>query len=69
MLGQVDAHGLRGDLVLPDGLEGPAVGGVDEHDDDGHADDHDEHGEEGGQVEHHLAAGVGDVEVVEGGSG
>ena len=34
MLRQVDAHGLRGDLIIPDGLEGPAVGGVyDQHDD------------------------------------
>src|SRR5699024_1953017 len=32
--GEVDAHGLGGDLILPDGLEGTAVGGVDEHDDD-----------------------------------
>jgi hypothetical protein len=27
---QVDAHGLGRHLVVPDGLEGPAVGGVDE---------------------------------------
>ena len=37
VLGQVDAHGFGGDLVLPDGLEGPAVGGVDEHHDDDNA--------------------------------
>ncbi|CAN4013138.1 hypothetical protein GLDPPO_GLDPPO_03460, partial [Dysosmobacter welbionis] len=37
-LGQVDAHGLGGHLILPDGLEGPAIGGVDQqhHDPDAH---------------------------------
>ena len=38
MLEQVDAHGLGGDLIVPDGLEGPAVGGVDQQHDDGDAD-------------------------------
>ena len=67
MLGQVDAHGFGGDLVLPDGLESPAVGGVDEHHDDDNAENRDEEGEEGGQAEEHLPAPVGEVEVVEGG--
>ena len=31
--GEVDAHGLGGHLIVPDGLEGPAVGGVDEQQD------------------------------------
>ena len=45
VLHQVDAHGLRGDLVVPDGLERAAVGGVDEqHDEpDAHARDEERH--------------------------
>ena len=67
MLGQVDAHGLGGHLVLPDGLKGAAVGGVDQQHDDGDADHRHQHGDKGRQAEHHLAGGVLDVEVGEGG--
>ena len=35
MLHQVDAHSLRGNFILPDGLERPPVGGIDEQHDDG----------------------------------
>ena len=45
MLGQVDAHGLGGDLVIPDGDKGPAVGGVDDQHDDADADARHDEGE------------------------
>ena len=67
MPGEVDAHGLRRHLVVPDGLEGPAVGGVDQQDDDRHADPRQKEGREGGQPQHRLPGGVGDVEAGEGG--
>ena len=55
MAGQVDAHGLRRDLIFPDGFKGPPVGGVDKQDDDpdthcGHQDR-----DEGGQADGHVA--------------
>lgn len=56
-----------GNLILPDGLEGPAVGGVDEQDDDGDAEDGHQEGEEGGQPQDDLAVGPCDVEAGEGG--
>ena len=67
MLGQVDAHGLGGHLILPDGLEGPAIGGVDQqhHDPDAHC--HQQEGHKGGKAQHHLPIGVLDVEAGEGG--
>ena len=34
MVGKVDAHGLGGDLIVADGLERAAVGGVDKQDDE-----------------------------------
>ncbi len=37
-LGQIDAHGLCRHLIVPDGLKGPAVGGVDQQQNDGDAD-------------------------------
>ena len=45
---QIDAHGLGGDLIVPDGLERPAVGGVDEQ-----HDQQDAHTGDGG-VGHHV---------------
>ncbi len=67
VLGQVDAHGLGGHLILPDGLEGPAIGGVDQqhHDPDAHC--HQQEGHKGGKAQHHLPIGVLDVEAGEGG--
>ena len=54
VLGQVDAHGFGGDLVIPDGLEGPAVGGVDEQHDkadtDGRHDEREQNGVEVGEL-------------------
>ena len=51
MPGQVDAHGLGGHLVVPDGLEGPAVGGVHQQDDKGDAHGGQQHGDKGGQAD------------------
>ena len=48
MLGQIDAHGLGGDLIVPDGLERPSVGGVDQQ-----HDQQDAHTGNGG-VGHHV---------------
>ena len=67
MPGEIDAHGLRRHLVVPDGFKGPAVGGVDEKHDDGHADARQQEGREGGEAQHRLPIGVLDVEVGEGG--
>ena len=48
MLGQVDAHGLGSDLVIADGLEGPAIGGVNEQHNEADADSrHDEREQDG----------------------
>ena len=51
---QVHPHGLGGDLVVPDGLEHPAVGGIDEQQDDGDADPRHREGEQ-----HRTELGVG----------
>ena len=63
MLKQVDAHGLGGDLVVPYGLEGPAVGGIHQHHDDGDAQagyrKGEEHAGEGGEAAQQVGA-VGD---------
>ncbi len=37
MVGEIDAHGLRRDLIVADGLERAAVGRVDEQQDDADA--------------------------------
>ncbi len=66
MLGQVDTHGFGGDLIVPDGLEGPPVGGIDKQDDDGYAQNGNEEGEGGGQVQNGLAVGPLDVEAGKG---
>ena len=67
MLGEVNAHGLRRHLVVPDGLEGPAVGGVDEQDDHGDADPRQQEGREGGKAQHRLPGAVCNIEAGEGG--
>ena len=51
MLGQVDAHGLGSDLVVADGLEGPAIGGVNEQHNEADTDSrHDEREQDGVEV-------------------
>ena len=65
MAGEVDAHGLGGHLIVPDGLEGPAVGGVDEQQDAADAQRPQQEGHEGGQAQ--GKARQLDVEAGEGG--
>ena len=65
MLGQIDAHGLGGDLVLADGLERAAVAGVYEQHDEEDAQSGDGEHDEGRKPQHDLAVRVGDVEIRE----
>ena len=67
MLEQADAHGLRRHLVVPDGLKGAAVGGVDQQNDQGNADDRHKEGNECTQPQNHLPRAVFDIEIGEGG--
>ena len=60
---EVNAHGLGSHLVVPDGLEGPAVGGVHQQDDNQDTDGGNEHGEQGVQLED--GAADLDLDVVE----
>ena len=64
MLGQVDAHGLGGYLILTDGLEGAPVAGVDEQHYEEDAQRRDGKDRKGGQAQHHLPVSIGDVEIV-----
>ena len=67
MLEQADAHGLRRHLVVPNGLKGAAVGGVDQQNDQGNANDRHKEGNERAQPQHHLPRAVFDIEIGEGG--
>lgn len=61
MLHQVDAHGLRCDLILPDGLERPPVGGIDEQHDDGDADAGYDKGEQDAVIAGEFPQDVGGI--------
>ena len=64
MLEQVDAHRLRRDLVVTDGLKGSAVRGVDQQNDDEYA--YHRYQEREGRAEfEHLAADA-ELHVAEG---
>ena len=67
MAGQIDAHGLCRHLIIPDSLESPAVGGVDQQHDHRHAHPRQQKRYEGGQPQDHLAVGILDIEAGEGG--
>ena len=62
---EVDAHGLGGHFVVADGLEGAAVGGVDQKDDESDRQDRDQEGEEGGQLD--IERAEAQIDVGEGG--
>ena len=51
MLSQIDAHGLRRHLVVTDGLERAAIGGVHQHDDQNNGHRGDQHRHKGGHAE------------------
>ena len=53
--GKVDAHGFGSDLVITDGFEGTAIGGVDEQQNDGDADAGEEEGHHGFQMQGRAA--------------
>ena len=53
--GKVDAHGFGSDLVITDGFEGTAIGGVDEQQNDGDADAGEEEGHHGFQMQSYTA--------------
>ena len=55
MAGKVDAHGFGSDLVITDGFEGTAIGGVDEQQNDGDADAGEEEGHHGLQMQGRAA--------------
>jgi len=59
--GKVDAHCLRGDLVITDGLESAAIGGVDEQQDDSDADAREEEGHDRFQVQGDAAQRDGEA--------
>ena len=61
MLGQVDAHGFGRDLIVPDGLEGATVGGVDEQNDKADAKGRHNEGEQDGVKVGKLLQQVGGV--------
>ena len=63
---QVDAHGFRGDLIVPNGFERPAVGGVNQHHDNGDADSRQQEGHEAAQPQAHLSGVVLDIEAGKG---
>ena len=65
--GQVDAHGLGGDFIVADGLEGAAVAGIDQQHDQADAHARDQEGNGGGKVERYFALRDFEVEIVEGG--
>ena len=67
MAGQIDAHGLCRHLIVPDSLESPTVGGVDQQHDHRHAHPRQQKRYEGGQPQDHLAVGILDIEAGEGG--
>ena len=61
MAGKVDAHGLSCDLIVPDGLEGTTVGGVDEQQDDADADAGEQKGHHSFQPQGHAAQVEGEA--------
>ena len=63
MLGEVHAHGLRRDLIVADGLEGAAVGRIDEQDNKENADTGKQNRHDRTQAEEYLAGSIRDVEV------
>ena len=67
MLEQVDSHGLRRHLVVPDGLKGAAVGGVDQQNDQRNTDNRHKEGDKRTQPQNHLPRPVFDIEIGEGG--
>ena len=63
MAGQIDAHGFCRHFIVPDGLEGPAVGGVDQQYDHRHAHPRQQKRHKGGKPQQHLAAAILDIEA------
>ena len=67
MPGQIHAHGLGGDLIVPDGHEGAAVAGMEQQYDQADAYARDQEWNGGGKVERDFSFRVSDVEIVKGG--
>ena len=60
MMGQIDTHGLRSDFIITDGLERTAIGGVNQHHDNGDTDaryhERIQHGLEGREISEQVGA-------------
>lgn len=55
MLEQVNAHGFRGHFIISNGLKRPAIGGVDQQDDNHNAQRRNQKREDGIQLENGAA--------------
>ena len=62
---QIDTHGLRGNLIVPDRLERPAVAGIQQQHDQPDADARDQERNQRGQIDRHVALRVPDIEIIE----